>query len=123
MKKTLLIISFTFFCFCIVSAQINKVPASSKPIEYKQPDGTLVTITLQGDENLHWAVTSDGYTILPNTKNGYEYAKIDKNKKLVLSGKLAHDADKRKRKEIRFLKKIQKGLEFSDEQIKNSKKQ
>jgi len=122
MKKLFIIIALTFTCFHIVSAQVNKVPASSKPIEYKQPDGTIVTITLKGDENLHWAVTSDGYTILSNIEKGYDYAKMDKNKNLVSSGKLAHNPEKRSKKEIKFLKKIEKGLKFSDEQIKKSKK-
>lgn len=122
MKNLFIIIALTIICFHIVSAQVNKVPASSKPIEYKQPDGSIVTFTLKGDENLHWAVTSDGYTIISNKEKGYDYAKLDKNKNLVSSGKLAHNLEKRSKKEIKFLKKIEKGLNFSDEQIKKSKK-
>ena len=102
--------------------QINKVPASRKPIEYKQPDGTILTIVLKGDEKLHWAETTDGYTLLANNEEGYEYAKIDKCKHLVKSGILAHEKDKRLKKEIRFLKRISKNLQFSNEQILKSKK-
>jgi len=122
MKKSLIIISLVFFSFYIVTGQVNKVPASSKPIEYKQSDGTILTITLKGDENLHWAVTSDGYTILANKEKGYDYAKLDKNKNLISSGKLAHNTNSRSKKEIKFLKKIQKGLQFSEIQIFKSKK-
>jgi len=121
MKKSLIIILLMFSSLFVAHAQVNKVPASNKSIEYKQPDGTVVTLTLKGDENLHWAVTSDGYTIISNKEKGYDYAKLDKNKNIVSSGKLAHNADNRTKKEIRFLKKIEKGLNFSDAQIKKSK--
>jgi hypothetical protein len=122
MKKLLIIILVMLSTFGVVNAQVNKVPAIKKPIEYKQPDGTIVTIFLKGDERFHFAETSDGYTLLSNSNNGYEYAKLNKCKNLVSSGKLAHNADKRAKKEIKFLKKIEKGLKFSDEQMKNSKK-
>jgi hypothetical protein len=104
-----------------VHAQVNKVPATKKPIEYKQPDGTVLTIFLKGDEKLHWAETLDGYTLLSNKKGGYEYAKLDKYKNLIKSGKLAHEANKRTKKEAKYLMKISKGIQFSDAQIKKSK--
>ena len=121
MKKSLIIIALMFVSVFITHAQVNKVPASKKPIEYKQHDGTLLTIFLKGDEKLHWAETKDGYTLLSNKKGGYEYAKLDKNKNLINSGKLAHENDKRTKKEARFLKKIPKGLQFSENQIIKSK--
>jgi len=71
---------------------------------------------------LHWAETSDGYTLLSNSIEGYEYAVLDKKQNLIISGKLAHQPDLRSKKEKKFLKKLQKGLKFSDSQIKNSKK-
>jgi len=123
MKKTIIILVLLFFnsLFNSVNAQINKVPASNKPIEYNQPDGTVITIILKGDEKLHWAETIDGYTLLSNEKSGYEYAKLDKNENLTRSGKLAHNQDKRTKKEVRFLRKINKGLTFSKTQIIKSK--
>ncbi len=123
MKKAFIVIVLLFLnsLFVGVHAQINRVPASTQPIEYHQPDSTILTITLKGDENLHWAVTSDGYTLLSNNENGYEYAKLDKNKNLVRSGRLAHNESNRTRSEIRFLRKITKGLSFSEAQIIKSK--
>ncbi|HPI31526.1 MAG TPA: hypothetical protein PLS26_13480 [Bacteroidales bacterium] len=103
----------------ILHAQENRVQASTKPIEYKQPDGTTTTILLKGDENIHWAETTDGYTLLSNpVSKGWEYGKKDCKANLVLSGKIAHNPDARGKKELRFLKKIDKGLKFSDAQIK-----
>ncbi len=103
----------------ILHAQENRAQASGKPIEYKQPDGTTTTILLKGDENLRWAETLDGYTLLSNAvTKGWEYGKKDCKDNLVLSGKIAHNSDVRGKKELRFLKKINKGLKFSDAQIK-----
>jgi hypothetical protein len=121
MKKSLIILVMICASIIGVHAQVNKVPATKKPIEYKQPDGTILTIFLKGDEKLHWAETVDGYTLLSNKKGGYEYAKLDKNKNLIKSGKLAHEANKRTKKEAKYLMKISKGIQFSDAQIKKSK--
>jgi len=121
MKKLFIIIALVFISYFAVHAQVNKSQASKKPIEYKQPDGTNLTIVLKGDEKLHWAETIDGYTLLSNKDGGYEYAKLDKHKNLISSGKLAHESEKRTKKETRALKKIQKGLQFSEVQIKKSK--
>ena len=121
MKKSFIILVLIFISILGVEAQINKVPASKKPIEYKQSDGTVLTIVLKGDEKLHWAETKDGFTLLSNSDGGYAYAKLDKCKNLISSGIVAHEADKRTKKEIKFLKKIPKGLQFSESQIKKSK--
>ncbi|MEI6767254.1 MAG: hypothetical protein WCM76_16610 [Bacteroidota bacterium] len=102
----------------VLHAQEHRVQASDKPIEYKQPDGTVTTILLKGDENIHWAETSDGYTLLSNAvTKGWEYGKKDCKGNLILSGKIAHNPDARKKMELKFLKKIGKGLKYSDAQI------
>jgi hypothetical protein len=121
MRKIFVILTIICSTIIVTQAQVNKVPATKKPIEYKQPDGTILTIILKGDEKIHWAETIDGYTLLSNKSGGYEYAKLDKHKNLVKSGKLAHQADKRTKKELRFLKKIPKGICFSEAQIEKSK--
>ena len=121
MKKTFVLLMFMCSFLFIAHAQVNKVPASKKPIEYKQPDGTTLTVLLKGDEKLHWAETKDGYTLLSNKKGGYEYAKLDRRKNLIKSGKLAHEEGKRTKKEMKFLNKIPKGLRYSEAQIKKSK--
>lgn len=36
------------------------VPANPRPFVYRQPDGTLITVTLVGDEFEHYYLTSDG---------------------------------------------------------------
>jgi hypothetical protein len=118
----LLIVLLPAFTARAQDHKINKVSASPNPIEYKQPDGSTVTITLKGDENLHWAVTSDGYTLLADEKSCYGYAVMKKGS-LIRSKYNAHNPDSRSKKEKRFLKKTPKDLRFSDEQIKNNKKE
>lgn len=118
-KYFALCLFLVFIGMPILHAQENRAPASGKPIEYKQPDGTTTTILLKGDEKIHWAETTDGYTLLSNpVSKGWEYGKKDCKDNLILSGKIAHNPDARGKKELRFLKKIDKGLKFSDVQIK-----
>lgn len=119
-KKLTLILIVLFTSLAGIQAQISKAPANPKPIEFKQPDGTLLTIFLKGDERMHWAETKDGYTLLSNKKGGYEYAKLDKKKNLVKTGKLAHQEGNRSKKEVLFLSKIKKGLHFSELQQKKA---
>ena len=43
--------------------QQEAIAVVADSIEYLQPDGTVVTILLKGNENLSWAETLNGYTI------------------------------------------------------------
>lgn len=68
---------------CIPSAQA--VPAYPKPVKCTQPDGTIVTLILKGDECCHWAETPDGYTLLRDSENYWAYAMQDKNGNVTIS--------------------------------------
>jgi hypothetical protein len=96
-----------------------RVPADPNPIKFRQPDGSIVTILLKGDENIHWAESLDGYTLLRNESGGWEYALIDSSGKLVCSGFLVKEIRKRTSREKRMLKCIPKKLNFSSKQINN----
>ena len=50
-----------------VSVAAWAVPARPGLVETRQPDGTVITVSLHGDEFLHWASTPDGYTLLPDS--------------------------------------------------------
>ncbi|MCX6305184.1 MAG: M6 family metalloprotease domain-containing protein [Bacteroidetes bacterium] len=93
------------------------VIANPDPVSYTQPDGSKLTILIMGDEFIHWAVTSDGYTIMPNAKGAYEYGETDHLGKLVFSGIQANDPEKRNLSEWSWLDKISKGLFFSKSQV------
>ncbi|MCX6277629.1 MAG: hypothetical protein NT004_06005 [Bacteroidetes bacterium] len=112
MKKAILLC----FMVLIVIAQLlvmhgnaYSVTANPSPIQFTQPDGTRLTIYLKGDEFIHWAETSDGFTIMSNSLGTYEYAKTDNYGRLVFSGIKANDPGKRTTSEVSFLNNTAKG--------------
>lgn len=111
----------TVFMFCILSAglinQVLAVSAYPYPVQVKQPDGTTITVIMQGDERVKWAQTMDGYTIMYNKKGVFEYAMQDSKGDLTLSGVPASEISLRKSDELNFLSKISKGLLYSKDQV------
>ncbi|MBP1637422.1 MAG: family metalloprotease domain protein, partial [Bacteroidetes bacterium] len=107
--------------FTILITKLYAVPAYPFPIKYTQPDGSEITIQLKGDERVHWAETSDGYTLLSNGKNGWEYAVADSNGDLKTSGILAREVGKRTLTELKLLKGVSKNNRFSTKQVKTLK--
>jgi M6 family metalloprotease-like protein len=93
------------------------VSAYPYPFQYTQPDGSVITIMLKGDEKVHWAVTMDGYTLLRNAQDGWEYATRNQNGDLVSTGVLAHEGLFRTASEALVLKSVQKNLHYSINQI------
>ncbi|HPX06653.1 MAG TPA: hypothetical protein PLC17_12005, partial [Tenuifilaceae bacterium] len=93
------------------------VSAYPEPVKYKQPDGSVITIIMQGDERVKWAQTTDGYTILTNKEGYYEYAKLDSKGDLVRSGIRVSEASKRSMAEKSFVAGVSKGLLFSESQV------
>lgn len=115
MKKAIL-----FFFLLIVAffpQRLPAVPAYPGAIDFKQPDGYVLTIKLFGDEYFHWAETIDGYTIVFNDKGFYEYAQKNIQGDLIASGITAKNESDRNAADFDFLSGINKKLEFSPEQI------
>ena len=72
MKKILLAILCIFSCIYAAYA----VPALNRPITVTQPDGTVLTIRIHGDEFLHW--TTCGNFLVAKASDGYwRYASFD----------------------------------------------
>jgi M6 family metalloprotease-like protein len=92
--------------------------ASPYPFEFKQPDGTTVTIKLRGDERIKWAETMDQYSLLRNHEGAWEYAMLNENGDMVPSGLLAHNPDDRSAAEIELLEKTNKKLFYSAKQVR-----
>jgi len=99
MKKTVLIL-ITLLCH-LASFASKGWPY---PITVSQPDGTQLTIRINGDANFNWVSTLDN-VVLKQVGNGYYIANIDANGMLTSSGTLAHDADKRSSAEQSLCKK------------------
>lgn len=71
------------------------VPAYPHPRTVTQADGTPLTIVVRGDEWGHLVYTADGYPLLRNAATGnYEYASVQQSK-MVCSGIVAANADRR----------------------------
>ena len=82
-----------------------RVPAYRGVIERVQPDGDTLHIYLRGDERYHYSMTLDGWQIIENEQGTLCYALLQKDGMVIASKKQAHDADKRKCCETRWLKR------------------
>lgn len=93
-RKSLLlsIVASTFMLTVAPSA--FAVNANPNSFEEVQPDGTVVSLRVRGDEHFNWAEDLDGYTVIHN-KGWYEYARVNPNGRLVPTGlKVGHDNPK-----------------------------
>ena len=61
---------------------LKAVPAYPRPIQVRQPDGTLVTVCQLGDEPRHWTETTDGYTLLRDAAGFLTFAQLDADGRL-----------------------------------------
>ena len=86
MRKSLFLLAVT----AIMCLQALANPAHRGFVQMPQPDGTLVTIGLVGDEYYHFNITADGYTVMLNEAGAYVYAQRD-GMNLVPTKVLAHD--------------------------------
>lgn len=120
MKKFILLLLIIF----MATPAIKAVIACPQPAEVVQPDGTVLTVKLHGDEFLNYTTTLDGYTVVLSEKSGaWEYADKE-GASIVATGIYAHNAQARSASEKQFLKNIIKGIvpSPSEEQVqlKNS---
>ena len=99
MKKTVLIL---ITLLCHLASHASK--GWPYPITVSQPDGTQLTVRINGDADFNWVSTLDN-VVLKQLGNGYYIANIDTNGMLSSSGTLAHDADKRSSAEQSLCKK------------------
>ena len=109
----------------IVSIQALAIPAHRGLVQMPQPDGTLVTINLVGDEFYHFNTTADGYTILLNDAGAYVYAQRD-GMNLVPTTVLAHDEGQRTAQELALLastpKRLTDELETAQAHVRRAKR-
>ena len=78
-------------------------PAYRGTRQVLQPDGSLVTIRLVGDEYLHYNVTADGYSLFRRDDGAYVYAQLNDEGGLAPTTLLAHDVHERTAEEHHYL--------------------
>ncbi len=92
-------------------------------INYVQPDGSELDLYYFGDAVVHWAQTTDGYTVLKKPDGLACYAIKNREGALVCSDQPAHNPNQRSQSDVIFLSHINKGLRFSPDQISRIKSQ
>lgn len=104
-KRLILTVLLAIACMTVTYA----VPAYPGLLKFVQPDGTVIDGYLHGDEWMHFATTTDGYTIVQDSQQRYVYAKLQDGK-LVPTTQLAHNVEARTAQEKSFLNGIDKML-------------
>lgn len=84
--KIVLLISF-----CLFSLMSWGAKADGQPLLVRQPDGSMLTVVLHGDEHCNWYATLDG-TLLVQAPGAYYVAKVSDNGDLTSAGVLAHES-------------------------------
>lgn len=97
----------SFILICINSMQdLSAIRAKKDPFVITQPDGSELTIRLNGDEFHKYRTTEDGIVIKQNSKGFYTYAQTDYNGNIVASPKIAKNKELRSTEDLNFLESI-----------------
>ena len=98
-------LTFILTLLMLAVLRLMAVPAKPGPVIVKQPDGSQLSITLHGDEYLHYNTTTDGYTIVKNQQGYYVYAALNEGT-LIPTTFVAHDPSARSQAEQDYLQGI-----------------
>lgn len=80
--------------FSLAALEAGAVPAKRGVRQYTQPDGTVVSVTLQGDERFHYYLTADNLPLMEDADGGLYFATM-KDGKLQRTNYLACDVQRR----------------------------
>lgn len=107
-----------FLAMLFFAGKLYAVEAYPHKIKYPQPDGkTIVTLTMRGDERVHWAETDDGYTLVYNAQGYFVYATLDHSGDMVPSQHVATEIAARSTEVNDFLARTPKRLRYSRSQV------
>lgn len=88
----------------------NAVPANPAPGNIAQPDGTIFTGRLHGDEFHSYLTTADGYTVVKDASGVWRYAIADADGTLRPGSMMARDAAQRDAAQRAFLASLPRHL-------------
>lgn len=87
-------------------SSLHAVKAYPYPIETIQPDGSLLTILLHGDEYMHYKTTTDGYKIQKNKSGFYVYSEKNLQGKVIPGSIIARNPSERSATESGYLRDL-----------------
>ena len=77
---------------CLTAVYAFGVKAFPFPVEVVQPDGTRLTVLLNGDEDFHYYTTTDGVLLVRHDDGSFFVGATDGEGRLTATRCLAHDA-------------------------------
>ena len=86
----------------LMGLQALAIPAHRGFVPMPQPDGSMVSIGLVGDEYYHYNITEDGYTLMFDERGAYVYAQREGDT-LIPTTILAHNEGERDTAELALL--------------------
>lgn len=108
--KTIFYRIFGLIIFILSVQNIGAVRSIDEVIKMQQPDSTVISVRLYGDEFFHYYTTEDNYVIVQNDSSVFVYADYDAYNRIIPGTVKASDVSDRTEEEIRFLRTIQPGL-------------
>lgn len=94
----------------LLCCMAKAIPAYPGSISRQQPDGTILSVRLHGDEYLCFTTTEDGYTVTQRADGYYCYARLSDDGQLEPTDVIARDAEQRTDAERQWLMGIGKRL-------------
>ena len=91
MKRIALIFIVLMSVSVGAKAQPARVPAVREPIEVMQPDSTLLTVLLHGEEWKHWGKRIDGFVVEEDDKGVYGYVVVTIKGEQRVGCRVAHN--------------------------------
>ena len=81
-------------CFAACAVQLAAMPARPGNIKLLQPDGTVISVQLHGDEYFHYMTTPQGAFVTECADGYYRYARLDDDNSLVATEFVVTDNDR-----------------------------
>ncbi|HRS24457.1 MAG TPA: M6 family metalloprotease domain-containing protein [Paludibacteraceae bacterium] len=123
MKNRYRSLFFAFFLALLPLSFTHAVKAYPFPVQITQPDGTVLTIRIHGDEFHHIKTTVDGYLVKQNAKGYWTYASQDAAGRITPSEVIARNVSSRSAQDIQFLKSLKISSSVSLQHVKASGRQ
>lgn len=119
MKKVFL----SLFFILATLTTVNAAKSAGNAVQFPQPDGTIITVRLLGDEHLSWYQAEDGVLLVRGEDGAFYIAQTDFYGSMTSTGILAHDAALRSYEEASAIEKQDRDSFFSANLISLQSKQ